>query len=109
MTLSKDKAIKILSRYDSEHYTPATRQAHRMGAEALAVGDKWVSTAERLPDIFGVFLVAVRDAHGRRYTDGADFDLSQKRWRTMLYLSPEDTVTHWMPLPEPPKEERQCR
>ena len=36
MTLSKEKAIKILSRYDSEHYTPATRQAHRMGAEALA-------------------------------------------------------------------------
>ena len=36
MTLSKDKAIKILSRYDNEHYTPATRQAHRMGAEALA-------------------------------------------------------------------------
>lgn len=36
MKLSKDKAIKILSRYDNEHYTPATRQAHRMGAEALA-------------------------------------------------------------------------
>lgn len=35
MKLSKDKAIKILSRYDNEHYTPATRQAHRMGAEAL--------------------------------------------------------------------------
>ena len=36
MTLSKAKAIKILSRYDNEYYTPATRQAHRMGAEALA-------------------------------------------------------------------------
>ena len=36
MTLSIDTAIKILSRYDNEHYTPATRQAHRMGAEALA-------------------------------------------------------------------------
>ena len=36
MTLSKEEAIKILSRYDNEHYTPATRQAHRMGAEVLA-------------------------------------------------------------------------
>lgn len=36
MTLSKAKAIKILSKYDNEYYTPATRQAHRMGAEALA-------------------------------------------------------------------------
>ena len=36
MKLSKDKAIKILSKYDNEFYTPATRQAHRMGVEALA-------------------------------------------------------------------------
>ena len=35
MKISKDEAIKILSRYDNEYYTPATRQAHRMGAEAL--------------------------------------------------------------------------
>lgn len=35
MRLSKDEAIKILSRYDNEYYTQATRQAHRMGAEAL--------------------------------------------------------------------------
>ena len=36
MTLSKAKAIKILSKYDNAYYTPATRQAHRMGADALA-------------------------------------------------------------------------
>ena len=36
MVLSKAKAIKILRKYDNEFYTPATRQAHRMGAEALA-------------------------------------------------------------------------
>ena len=36
MKLSKEEAIKFLLRYDNEYYTPAARQAHRMGAEALA-------------------------------------------------------------------------
>ena len=51
MRLSKDEAIKILSRYDNEHYTPATRQAHRMGAEALknaveVVHGQWLDKTE---------------------------------------------------------------
>lgn len=35
MSITNENAIKILTRYDNEYYTPATREAHRMGAEAL--------------------------------------------------------------------------
>ena len=33
--MSVDEAIEILEHYDSEHYTPQHRQAHRMAIEAM--------------------------------------------------------------------------
>lgn len=35
MNITKDEAIRVLSRYDNEHYRPNTREAHRMGIAAL--------------------------------------------------------------------------
>ena len=33
--MTNEEAIKILSRYDSEYYTPEHREAHRMAIEAM--------------------------------------------------------------------------
>ena len=33
--LSVEEAVKVLNRYDNEHYTPKTREAHRMAIAAL--------------------------------------------------------------------------
>lgn len=70
---------------------------------ALVKKNKWISVKNRLPEA-GKILV----------TDGKSVTISNGAW---LYRSLEGktrvpanygaglTVTHWMPLPEPPKEE----
>ena len=69
------------------------------------VGDKFVPTAERLPDEFAQFLcVVIRPIMGGKYVREfrvlwCDYDHS---WNCEDLI-----VTHWMPLPEPPKGERQ--
>ena len=65
---------------------------------------KWIPVTERLPDKFGEYLVTVQEETGNLYSDYADYDPHQQRWKTGLFLGVRDKVTHWMPLPEPPKE-----
>ena len=87
----------------------ASEQAYKNGYSAgyeagrRSVGEqKWIPVTERLPKKFGEYIVAVKAASGVRYSDYADYDLSQQRWRTGLCLCVRDKVTHWMPLPAPP-------
>lgn len=63
---------------------------------------KWMSVTERLPKNAGVYLCRIKSFDGEfRYTD------------TMKYVDgffyergvATERITHWMPLPEPPKEE----
>lgn len=69
----------------------------------------WISVDERLPEV---------DARYDEYEYSAElivYDGSQKRvayychttkeWRDSRYEDDIIEVTHWMPLPEPPKEE----
>lgn len=84
----------------SRQYTAPPRAAQEL--EGLAY---WISVEDRLPEA-GKILV----------TDGKTVTISNGAW---LYRSLEGktrvpanygaglTVTHWMPLPEPPKEEKQ--
>jgi hypothetical protein len=58
---------------------------------------RWIPVTERLPEEAGCYLVAVKNDHKRRYSKTAWF--SHDSW-----FARQD-VTHWMPLPEPPKEE----
>lgn len=66
---------------------------------------RWIPVTERLPDTFGQFIVAVNNDFGHGYSDYADYDPYQRSWRTGLSLNGTEDVTHWMPLPKPPKEE----
>ena len=67
---------------------------------------QWIPVTERLPDKYGTFLVAIDEVHGenRISVDAADFDPFEKKWSTFGYFCAGYKVTHWMPLPEPPKE-----
>lgn len=66
----------------------------------------WIPVSERMPDTFGTFIVAVRiPTRKRTYSDSADFDPFAKKWTPSLYWGKGMNVTHWMPLPEPPKED----
>ena len=69
------------------------------------VGSKWIPVTERLPEHFGVFIVAIREPCKERVgKDCADFDPFEKTWLPSMCWDKGYEITHWMPLPEPPKE-----
>ena len=67
---------------------------------------RWIPVTERLPDIGRKCLIANREivVRGWRRPDGVwkTGVSSDEIWRKFSLHPP----THWMPLPEPPKEER---
>ena len=61
---------------------------------------RWIPVTERLPDIGSSCLISPVSgcvAEGQYDGDG----WTQYRWSAKL---DKDAVTHWMPMPEPPKE-----
>ena len=65
---------------------------------------KWIPVTERMPDHFGVFIVAIKEPGRERVgKDCADFDPFAKTWLPSLCWDRDYKVTHWMPLPEPPE------
>lgn len=64
----------------------------------------WISVKDRLPDNGQDVLVYLDDGEETRvapcnYANGVWFDCVMNRVATLHH------ITHWMPLPEPPKEE----
>ncbi len=83
----------------------ATELAYRNGYEkgyADALGGGWVSVKERLPDKDVVAIVALKIGD-RIVVDTDRFYFG--RWLNYGRMCSEGYVTHWMPLPTPPKGE----
>ena len=82
----------------------AFKNGYEKGYEAAKA--KWIPVSERLPEHFGVFIVAIREPFKERVgKDCADFDPFAKTWLPSMCWDKGYEITHWMPLPEPPKEE----
>ncbi len=81
--------------------------------------DKWIPCNERLPEKSGSYLTYLHAPLG--FCDGEwsfvtemHFDMGQMLWNdsnvsynavlSAVYKDGEYFVSHWMPLPEPPKE-----
>ena len=72
-------------------------EAFGMAISALREQPRWISVDERLPEKDGFYLVWGPPAI---YTETKWYDqgtLAQYFWKR--------DITHWMPMPEPPKEE----
>jgi hypothetical protein len=72
--------------------------------------DKWISVKDRLPDEDGEYLISMyhRFMIGgiyKKYTGRfvAKYYAEYKEWRIMNDVC--TSVTHWMPMPKPPKED----
>ena len=78
----------------------------RLTAENAALREKvpqWISVEDRLPiDRLSKYLVAFRDAGGP-IVDMARYFPSDG-WTCDNWDVPQNLITHWMPLPEAPKE-----
>lgn len=103
-----DRAIEILDPTHREHYDglDEVNEACRMGMEALE-RMRWIPCSERLPEMNDNYNCAYR------------FGNSNKICVSNLFFYATDPnphfhcegyhglkVTHWRPLPEPPKEEQ---
>lgn len=67
---------------------------------------KWISVAERLPEKYGFYLVATKDCVTiMEWTTGNPRYMEQPSFVSEVLGRCNGYVTHWMPLPEPPKEE----
>ena len=63
---------------------------------------RWIPVTERLPEEHGWYLCAVKSFFGKgSFVDACKYD---GHYFVQDGLATE-RVTHWMPLPEPPKEE----
>lgn len=75
---------------------------------------EWISVKDGLPDADGIYLVCDRRLNGVPWVHTAGFKKTSSSWcesHGMYYddrygrYREQDKFTHWMPLPEPPKEE----
>ena len=79
-----------------EVYVSTSRIADNLIANGVTI-QKWIPVKERLPERFETVIVCLDDN-----TRSIAFLSEGDVWIAMWVLS---GVTHWMPLPEPPKEE----
>jgi hypothetical protein len=82
----------------------ATEEAYKRGKEDGK--PKWIPVAERLPEEFASTIVYRKGNFGGhfsmlRYSHALGWHFYDSEWGDTTV----DDVTHWMPLPEPPKEE----
>ena len=64
----------------------------------------WIAVDSRTPENSGAYLVVVQGL-SVRFADRAFYDVETNICKRRSYLSSKTwSVTHWMPLPELPKE-----
>lgn len=113
----KEKLIKLLEEPCGGLY-PACELADYLLSNGITM-QKWISVKDRLPNKDGAYLVATNGVSGlqnvktRWFTKDGEmvdaYDLAGQKDVWYLYDSEcgyvsINSVTHWMPLPEPPKE-----
>lgn len=104
--LGRDKAafgIGTMSTDDFKEYD--TDDVAEIAAHLEAVGvsiQQWISVSERLPEEFVSVLVCIPSENPLPTVKEAY--LANGAWATKMAIFFMEEVTHWMPMPEPPKE-----
>lgn len=91
---------------DHEYLIDENRKLVAAWQNALDLRNRWISVEERLPNEKGVYIVTYHpcywdDVNYEKVKLGTDKFLGKQKWCKRKYRR----VTHWMPLPQPPKEE----
>lgn len=63
---------------------------------------EWISVKEELPEQFHVVIACRTNKAGERVVE-AGYYSGDGIWKTVA--QPTKGVTHWMPMPKPPKED----
>ena len=112
MARAIDKRIMLDLIIEAKRMDPETGSFSEWLAEYLAEHlptltppNEWVSVEERLPDTAGEFLVVYHPCYGDKVTSEIRVGIDSFRGKTAWAKRKYQRVTHWMPLPESPKEE----
>lgn len=103
----KHKDAPYLSE-EAQALSDAGRETHFLGdvVEMLEKGYRkqreWISVEDRLPNVIGKYICCVKNKDGNTWTITADYSPEMKTWFGQ-FGEVKNTVTHWMPLPEPPE------
>ena len=107
------RRIEAETRFYSGTYAEIERaidSAPTVDPESMRPTAEWISVGDRLPEVFDEVLVydTIGDNHisiAWRETKPRKNGIVDWYWNSQMSY-PEDLthVTHWMPLPEPPKE-----
>lgn len=101
----KQKAIEALETYKSNFkgfHAAATAQGCIEIIKQLPEDDGWIPATERLPEEFVSVLVHIPGESPLPTVK--ETYLAGRQWYTRFDIYTSEEVTHWMPLPEPPKE-----
>ena len=89
----REKLIELIRQCQLKYFNATNgRLADHLIANGVTIAtdnNKWIPVTERLPEKTGEHILVC-------YSDG---------WISDQYTPVDDGVTHWMPLPEPPKGE----
>ena len=92
--VDKQELIRALQ-YDRDQYNQGYRDGKK---DAIP---KWIPVSERLPKYNTFVIVFAEGIVGEAVLDDADYWY----WAGSDEYASQINVTHWMPLPEPPKED----
>ena len=73
----------------------------------ICIHPQWIPVSERLPEVGTGNVLVARSYKGKPYVDVGEFiNGTACCWVDEYAINPREHITtHWMPLPEPPKEE----
>ena len=100
----REKLIEILRKpiFPHELVDPIEAVADYLLDSGVTV-QEWIPVTERLPEESGMYIITANDGHAQRVS----FVQWQKKNRIWNLTGARSywRVTHWMPMPQPPKGE----
>ena len=102
----REKLVELLSEFygvdPMYHGVDANALSDHMIAHGVTI-QEWIPVTERLPEESGMYIVTANDGHAQRVS----FVKWQKKNRMWNLTGARSywRITHWMPMPQPPKGE----
>ena len=88
----------------ADHYEESAHDYFKDVCYYMERVPKWISVKEQFPEKGGNYIVCHSGEDGAEVSE-ADYDKRGNCWYDPIEQYIEYHVTHWMPLPEPPKED----
>ena len=110
----REKLVELLDRFVYDEWYGNGDIAEKLISNGVTV-QEWISVEDRLPEESGLYItfgctaVPVRWLHNfdkdmGKFGVWRDYDTDGKKHPRYRFIEAED-ITHWMPLPNPPKGE----